>query len=307
MCKLKGDNMEKMTFQFYKMVLETIYNMVSKNDLVGFSNWVINTVELNKNHKMQFKDAFNSQIEFINLREKIKSQLDGSNRRAVLGLLNVIGWNWNSVDSQKAYNSLLSVKRFDKMYINYISKNDLNKKYSFLSYSNGMKKGDNKIYFISRDLIILKSLDREDLYLKAFCSYKGATKRLLKNNKPLNYNKFKGLSEKYYINSSIDWPNIQSMDEKERIYFYSFLKKPEVGLNKSERTLLKKIRSCSGGENFPTYLEGLESKVNLLKEVYEKENTYESYNAFIGAQKELWALTEEHNSDKKITTIEDYL
>lgn len=206
----------------------------------------------------------------------------------------------------KDLNKFKSLKFFK---VSYLSRFDLKKDYSFLSVKNGANKGHSKVYFITHGLYILKTVEHDDLTLKAFYIGNKYKTVLRKTN---NYKKaLKG--EKFNL-SSINAYKILNKKDSIRYYLYC----NENGLNKSNRDLLRSIRSQKGRKSFSCLLEDTEERINeindILSNYYESERKTLSISDLVHYEWELKELeenlydwTHENNSYAPETELGDYL
>lgn len=116
------------------------------------------------------------------------------------------------------------------------------------------------------------------------------------------------------------------LEAKDSMFFYGELKKHN-GLEKKTRDELNAVRRAAGGKTFVCYVDELESAISQLetaRDVLEEKLSDNGANwtedkreavengirrldgRIYDKNVELWDLTEEHNSESAVTTMEDY-
>lgn len=119
------------------------------------------------------------------------------------------------------------------------------------------------------------------------------------------------------------WSILETEDSK---FFYAELKKHN-GVDKAMRQQLKAVERVAGGRTFTNYVEALELHIDVMEQAREEledklsdnganwteskrnalENGLRRLDTRIYEKNvELWDLTEEHNSESAVTTMEDY-
>lgn len=206
----------------------------------------------------------------------------------------------------KDLNKFKSLKFFK---VSYISRFDLKKDYGFLAVKKGADKGHSKLYFIKNGLYILKTVEHDDLTLKAFYIGNKYKTVLRKKN---NYKKvLKG--EKFNLSSINAY---KTLDKRDSMRYYSYCN--DMGLNKSNRDLLRSIRSKRGKKSFYQLLEDTEDRIDILN-----DKIYQYYNSkdkpfpisdlvhyeweLKELEENLYDWTHENNSYTPETELGDYL
>ena len=206
----------------------------------------------------------------------------------------------------KDLNKFKSLKFFK---VNYISRYDLKSEYKSLSFKNGSTKNHTKVYFIKSGLYVLKTLEHDDLSLKVF--YIGKKyKTLLKSSNNVKRT-LKG--DKFNLSSVNAY---KTLDKRDSMRYYSYCN--DMGLNKSNRDLLRSIRSKRGRKSFYQLLEDTEDRIDILN-----DKIYQYYNSndepfpisdlvhyeweLKELEENLYDWTHENNSYAPETELGDYL
>lgn len=162
----------------------------------------------------------------------------------------------------KDLNKFKSLKFFK---VNYISRYDLKSEYKSLSFKNDCTKNHTKVYFIKSGLYVLKTLKHDDLNLKVF--YIGKKYKTLL--KPSNTCKKVLKGDKFNLSSVNAY---KTLDKRDNMRYYSYCN--DMGLNKSNRDLLRSIRSKRGKKSFYQLLEDTEDRIDILN-----DKIYQYYNS----------------------------
>lgn len=250
--------------------------------------------------------------------DKIKSKIDKIDSVKLNyefnGLFNLLGDSVNLIYNPlyirkqiiKDLNKFKSLRFFK---VGYISKYNLKSQYKYLTFKNNAEKEHTKIYFIKSGLYVLKTLHHDNLTLKVF--YIGNKyKTLLKSS---NIPK-RTLKEDKFNVSCID--AYKTLEKKDSIRYYSYCN--QNGLNKSNRDLLRSIRSQKGMKSFSCLLEDTEERICIVKDIlsnyYECEEQILSISDLVYYEWELKELeenlydwTHENNSYAPETELGDYL
>lgn len=247
------------------------------------------------------------------LNKKIGSIKDPKIKYAFEGMFNLLTEKNNLVYNplytrQKIINDLNLFKSLNFFKVVYVSPSDLKGEYAFLSVKKGATKFYSKLYFVKHGLYVMKTLNHDGITLKVFY-IKNNIKDLLREAKIKNK---LPKDDKFNLSSVDAW---KTLDKADNIRFYAYCN--ANGLNKTNRVLLRSIRQMEGGESFSCHLEKVEDSLSILEAEYVSNPTIELDNGSVIPNYELqdelwevrhqyWYLTEEHNSDNIITTIEDY-
>lgn len=288
-----------------------------KRQLIIFVDAFISIQE--KKARMDFIKPFQAWIALeYNLKgeerveRKINAIKDPKLQNGFIGLFNLLTDRKNLVYNnlgtrQDVLNDLNKFKSLRFFKIAYVSRFDLNNDYAFLSLKRGAKKFHSKLYFIEHGLYVLKTVEHDDITIKAFYIH-NKVKNLLGGAKTK-----KALPKDAKFNkSSVDaW---KTLEKEDNIVFYKYCN--ANGLNKKNRQLLKAIRQKQGGETFSMHLEHVEDALDKLEQQYDDLSkttyngvvltNYEYLNELDKTRREYWSLTEEHNSDEVPTYLEDY-
>lgn len=262
-------------------------------------------------HQQSFKfnlkdlDKIENKINKIN-NSKLKFEFEG-----LFNLLNDklnLTYNPLCVRKQiiKDLNKFKSLRFFK---VNYISRYDLKNEYKYLSYKNNSIKGYSKIHFIRSGLYVIKTLNHDDITLKVFYigkKYKTLLKSPNKCKKVLKGDKFNLSSVNAY----------KTLDKRDSMRYYSYCN--DMGLNKSNRDLLRSIRSKRGRKSFYQLLEDTEDRIDILN-----DKIYQYYNSndepfpisdlvhyeweLKELEENLYDWTHENNSYAPETELGDYL
>lgn len=249
-----------------------------------------------------------------NISDKINKLNDIKLKYEFKGLFNLLSDECNLI-----YNSLSERKKIIKdlnkfkslrfFKVSYLSRYDLKSEYKHLSYKNGSVKNYTKVYFIKSGLYVLKTLERDDISLKVFYigkKYKTLLKSHNKCKKVLKGDKFNLSSVNAY----------KTLDKRDSIRYYSYCN--DMGLNKSNRDLLRSIRSKRGKKSFYQLLEDTEDRIDILN-----DKIYQYYNSkdkpfpisdlvhyeweLKELEENLYDWTHENNSYAPETELGDYL
>lgn len=223
-----------------------VYKDVIKQLLV-FVNAVLE-VNFNKGIKITnptiFKPINNNldveKIDYIKSRLKtIKSNKLLHHFKGLLNLLEDKNLIYNEIYKRNnIIDYLMNFKSLNYFKIGYININDLNSEYSFLSVKKDKIKFYSKIQLIN-NCIVFNTLEHDNITIKVLYTNKKDLKVFYKQD---NSNKRILTDNKFNI-SSIDYNNINRLDKKDKIAYYTYLKNNM--LNKKNRRLLKDINKSS--------------------------------------------------------------
>lgn len=244
---------------------------------------------------------------------KIKNIKDVKLKNGFKGVFNLLNERSNLVYNdlktrQEVIDDLNVFKSLNYFKMAYVSPFDLKSDYKYLSYRNGAIKFYSQIIPIEHGLFVLKTMEHDGLTLKAF--YINNKVKILTNNGLKRKNVLK--DDKFNLTST---DAFKSLNKEDSIRYYNYCN--NNGLDRKNRALLRSIRKMEGGESFSCHLENVEAIKSQLEEDYASNPTitlengsiipnYELANELDAITKEYWSLTEEHNSESAVTTMEDY-
>lgn len=298
----------------------------SFSDFGDYQSTISNFLEI-KEKKIK-KEFLNSLIKPFEESKPLKFNLKGLNdvkskinkldnpklKYEFKGLFNLLNDHKNLIynnlnERSKIIKDLNKFKSLKFFKVGYISRYDLKKEYRHLSYKNNAKKEHSKIYFIKSGLYVLKTLHHDNLSLKVFYigkKYKTLLKSHNKCKKVLKGDKFNLSSVEAY----------KTLDKRDSMRYYSYCN--DMGLNKSNRDLLRSIRSKRGGKSFYQLLEDTEDRIDILN-----DKIYQYYNSndepfpisdlvhyeweLKELEENLYDWTHENNSYAPETELGDYL
>lgn len=292
----------------YLMTNKNLFVDVKKQLLI-FVNACITVLEDNNNNKIViseptiFKPINNTiDLEGINY---IKSRLKTISNNKLLfhfkGLINLLEDNnliYNEIYKRNdIINYLNKFKSLNFFNICYININNLNSNYAFLSVKKDKIKFYSKIQLIN-NCIVFNTLEHDNITVKVLYINKKDLEVFYRKN---NNDKISLEDNKFNI-SSIDYKNINKLNNKDKIAYYTYLKNNM--LDKKNRKLLKNIKKSSyiGHDEIDILFirNNLLNKIEDLKEKLEDLNNFKSNNDIVNTILDLEDLNNDLISlDKK--------